>query len=475
MKIHVETLGCKLNQIESESASNSFFTEGFSISMKPLTREAGIQSGVLLCIINTCTVTGKAEQKARRLINLLLELCPHCPILVTGCYAELDAEIIKEIDDRIVVLPGSQKGLLAEIPHLLKTYSQQCGLMQDSELNAEKGLLIIEYLKLQVTNLTSTSIDKQTVFNLSTDNFFQHSRSSIKIQDGCNNHCTYCRIRLARGTSVSLEAEEILKRVQQNEKAGHREVVITGVNLSQYKSMYENTPIDIADLLRILIKNTTYISFRISSLYPERVDTNLCEVLKHERVRPHFHLSIQSGSDAILKLMKRPYQVQQVNTAVERLRAIKKDAFIACDIITGFPGETDEDFEKTRQMCKDLNFTWIHAFPFSARPGTEAYTMKPVIGTHIASERVLVLTAIAQEHKQNFVQSMKGKHLKAIVEKRETLPLRAVTENFLHTELIIPETIDPESIKGKEIIVSIIEKSCLKNCDAKAKFLQLTQ
>lgn len=473
MRIHFETLGCKLNQIESESAANSFFVEGFSISAKPLTREAGIQEGVLLCIINTCTVTGKAEQKARRLINLLLDICPLCPVLVTGCYAELDAELIQSIHERIIVLPGTQKGQLTNIAPMLKKYASEAGLLQGGNLDKEKAASITDSIRKGIEELTKKDRQIQTVFNLSTDNFFQHSRSSIKIQDGCNNFCTYCRIRLARGKSVSLEPEIVIQRIKQLEQTGHREVIITGVNLSQYKSSYENKTINIADLLALLIDKTAHISFRISSLYPERVDDELCAILKHERIRPHFHLSVQSGSDRILKLMKRPYQAQQVTEAVEQLRTIKKDAFIACDIITGFPGETDEDFFKTHKMCRDLNFSWIHAFPFSARPGTEAFTMKPAVGAQTASKRVLLLTESAKEQKEAFVQSMTGKNLKAIVEKRKTLPLRAVTENFLHTELVIPENVDPESIKGKEIMVRITEKSTLSNCEAKALYLGL--
>ncbi len=127
---------------------------------------------------------------------------------------------------------------------------------------------------------------------------------------------------------------------------------------------FENRTINIADLLSVLINKTEHISFRISSLYPERVDDELCAILKNERIRPHFHLSVQSGSDRILKLMKRPYLAHQVAEAVGRLRAVKEDAFIACDIISGFPGETEEDFFETQKMCRDLNFTWIHAFPF---------------------------------------------------------------------------------------------------------------
>lgn len=468
MIIHFETLGCKLNQIESESAANSFFNEGFVISMKPLTRDEGEQCDVLLCIVNTCTVTGKAEQKARRLIHLLIDLCPHCPILVTGCYAELDAALIASIHERIVILPGSQKGLLTCIPAMIKKICTDNAFLPGRNLTPENASLFLQTVKSGVSDILLQSKQKHISFNLSTDTFFQHSRSSIKIQDGCNNHCTYCRIRLARGLSVSLEPEIIIQRVKQLEKTGHREVIITGVNLSQYKAYYSGINVDIASLLSLLIDQTHSISFRISSLYPERVDDDLCKVLAHDRIRPHFHLSVQSGSDRILHLMKRPYKAKQVYEAVERLRHIKKNAFIACDIITGFPGETEEDFKETLTMCYDLQFTWIHAFPFSARPGTEAYTMKPEVVAQTAAKRVSLLTDIAKKHKKTFVKNMTGLCLKAIVEKRSGLPLRAVTENFIHTELLVPGHVNKDDIKGKEICIRVLGESSNPACEARA-------
>ncbi len=471
MTIHFETLGCKLNQIESESAANFFFTEGFSISMKSLAREDGVQNDVSLCVVNTCTVTGKAEQKARRVINLLLDLCPNCPVLVTGCYAELDASLIKSIHKRIMVLPGTKKGLLADIAVLVKKFfSQQIPEFRSGVLDEKTGSELRTFLEREIELITGTTPAAETAFTLSTDTFFQHSRSSIKIQDGCNNHCTYCRIRLARGSSVSLDPVTIIERVQKLEETGHSEVIITGVNLSQYKALYNGEDADIVFLLELLIQSTKKISFRISSLYPERVDEKLCAVLKSERIRPHFHLSVQSGSNRILQLMKRPYKAQQVYEAVNRLRQIKPDAFIACDIIAGFPGETEEDFQRTLEMCTDLDFTWIHAFPFSPRPGTEAYEMKSAVGSQISARRVLLLTETAKRQKKNFVEKMKGKEFKAVVEKRKELPLRAVTENFLHTQLILPDQAGGEEFKGREIRLTILGQSSAAGCEAQGLF-----
>ena len=169
-------------------------------------------------------------------------------------------------------------------------------------------------------------------------------------------------------------------------------------------------------LLDYLIKNTDGIAFRISSLYPQSVDEAFCELIQSERIRPHFHLSVQSGSDKILKAMKRPYNAKKVSEAVHLIRKAKEDVFIATDIIVGFPGETEEDFLETLSLCKELNFAWIHVFPFSSRPGTEAFLLKNTISAEILQKRVILMTELAKEQKA-FVLSQVGKKRLAIVEK----------------------------------------------------------
>jgi threonylcarbamoyladenosine tRNA methylthiotransferase MtaB len=492
--IHFETLGCKLNQIESESAAHFFSEAGYLSTMYPVLARQEKNLDTLLCIVNTCTVTSKAEQKGRHVIRLLLEKYPSAAILVTGCYAQLDAKILSDIDTRVAVLGGQSKGELVALPNQMNLW------YKNKELEYGDGLALSSKLRLlfagtaeiafgQLTNVkkrTNTKKDSlptyikatplatshiNETFALSTDTFLTHSRSSIKVQDGCNNHCAYCRICFARGASVSLDAQIVLKRIQQLETAGHHEVVITGVNLTQYKvaipegatpSSKNRDYFDFADLLQFLLNNTQSIKFRISSLYPERVDDELCKSLADKRVQPHFHLSVQSGSDSILKAMHRPYKAQQIIDAVEKLRAIKKHPFIACDIIAGFPNESEADFEETISMSKKCNFSWIHAFPFSARPGTEAYTMNNQIPKQIAKKRVQKLTELAKEQKQKYVQLCIGNEYSAIVEKREGRDLRVVTENFLHLLVQIPQIADktysPKQLGGKSVIIKVLDK-----------------
>ncbi len=463
LKIHFETLGCKVNQIESESIARAFLDAGFSCSIGGVTSSCASDDDVLISIINTCTVTAKAEQKARRLIRLLLEKYKKSCVIVTGCYAELEKSLLENIDKRICVVKGTQKDLLADLPNEIIRYVSSEAFKSFSSQNL--SLYCSSYFDKK--NEKFIISPKKRSFVLSTDTFLQHSRPSIKIQDGCNNRCTYCRICLARGESVSLEPAEILKRIRLLESAQHREVIVTGINLSQYKCDGMNFTL----LLSYLLANTSNIYFRISSLHPQVVTDELCAVLASERVRPHFHLSIQSGSDTILKKMARPYTALQIENAIKRLCAIKDNPFIACDIIAGFPGETEEDFEATKKLCEHSNITWIHAFPFSPRPDTLAFAMTPKTPQAVSNERVKILTDIAIKNKRNYIHNCVGKTYNGIAEKFRKKSIQIVTENFLHVTIDAASIQIPlESIGGKKVVVKIkgIAKQDLRQADGEA-------
>ncbi|MGP1588125.1 MAG: tRNA (N(6)-L-threonylcarbamoyladenosine(37)-C(2))-methylthiotransferase MtaB [Treponemataceae bacterium] len=480
--IHFETLGCKLNQIESESACKIFSNYGWEISVEPVSAKTEFSDELIqntkLCVVNTCTVTAKAEQKCRRIINLLLKTFPQSVIIVTGCYAQVEEEFISKINERVAVLPGTKKDFLADLPDILNqrgfdffAENENCSnsktenlVSKDHSFLTKKNAAFIKRLFFE-----SSKFELTDRFKLSTDTFFNHSRSSIKIQDGCENACAFCRIHIARGKSVSLDANIVLDRIRQLEKSGQSEVVLTGVNLSQYRSGFpsnfkKNTG-DFSDLLEFLNENTDSIYFRISSLYPQRIDEKFCDVLKKSRVRPHFHISLQSGSDDILEKMNRPYKASQVFDAVTSLRKIFDEPFIACDIIAGFPGESEEDFAKTMELCDKCNFSWIHAFPFSPRPGTQAFSMKNQIPQHIVHKRIEKLTKLADKKKKSYVLLYTGKTVKAVVEKRSDKLVRCVTENFLHAHLQLEKNLNPQDFAGKEVTVKILGVSDLPECE----------
>ena len=445
-QIHIETLGCRLNQIESEAAARFFTDYKFSVSMEGLSSSSETDNTTLIGIINTCTVTQKAEQKARRLIRLMLKKFPSALIIVTGCYAQLAEKEIELIDKRICVIGGQMKSRISKVPQLLSD------AIKESEWNPEK---FKESLKKNVTSEPQAKAGfPENSFTLSATSFLSHSRASLKIQDGCNNNCAFCAIHIARGHSVSLDVQTAIDRVKELEEKGHDEVVLTSVNIGQYKAEYKGKYINFTQLLSLLLESTSRIHFRISSLYPDVVDDDFCRVISNERVQPHFHISVQSGSTKILELMNRPYSSQSVIDACERLNKAKSKPFLACDIITGFPGESDEDFSQTMELCRKCNFAWVHAFPYSERPGTAAVTMKNKVPQSVSGERAKEITEWAVSQKIKYVEGFIGTVHEAVLETvKRPLALaagarsgrfiyHAVTDNFIHCEIISEKQIE---------------------------------
>lgn len=435
-------MGCRLNQIESEAIANVFLNNNFTVSMQNISAGSEENPDVLLCIVNTCTVTQKSEQKARRVIRLLLKKFPSSLLIITGCYAQLASKEIENIDERICVIGGQIKSRIAKIPELL---NEEIG---KGDFNP---VAFSEKIKNEILSAPQQKSGfPENSFSLSTSNFLSHSRPSLKIQDGCNSNCSYCAIHFARGHSVSIDVQTAIDRVIELEKKGHSEVVLTSVNILQYRSEYKGEVINFSKLLNLLLENTSSICFRISSIYPQIIDDEFCEVIKDERVRPHFHISVQSGSDRVLKLMNRDYTGSDIVAACNRIRNIKPEAFIACDIITGFPTESDDDFELTMKLCKACNFSWVHAFPFSMRPGTYACDIKDKVPQSVSGERAKKLTESAIENKIAYLEKFVSKEMNAIPEvvRNQSLAVssgyiyHAVTPNFIHCEIKTKEKLD---------------------------------
>jgi len=409
------TLGCKLNQLETEALSEAFREAGCDILGGG--ELSGISRNPDICVVNTCTVTSKAEQKARRVIRLYLRR--NCVVIVTGCYAQLEKEELEALGSgTLFVLCGMVKDRLLDLPMFLaKENPDRAGLSSALARWFEQGGFNVK------TEIAGTP--DSASFRFSPRNFIFHSRAFLKIQDGCDRNCAYCRVPLARGKSISLAAAEALRRLKALEEAGRPEAVITGVNIAQYRDP-ENPAMTLPALLGFLLDNTDRIALRLSSIEPEfnsdfgtgeLFNEKFFDVLSNPRIRSHFHLSVQSGSDAILAAMGRPYRAQHIIEMVEKFRAIKDDPFLACDIIAGFPGESVADFEKTMELCRIAGFAWIHAFPYSKRPGTPAALMKGQVRPGIAGERLAALTEIARQGRKCYVRRWQGKTVEAIAEK----------------------------------------------------------
>ena len=454
--VRIETLGCRLNQIESESAAQLFIESGFNVVFS--INDADDQTR--LVIINTCAVTQKAEQKARRIFRLVLKNYKNAAVLITGCYAQLSKTQIEKMDDRIAVLGGQIKSRIAKLPDLLKNNT-----LSPAEFTA--------LLKNELCNIPAIKPGfPEDSFKFAASSLQAHSRASLKIQDGCNNNCAFCTIHIARGHSVSLDVKSALERVRALENQGYDEVVLTTINIAQYKGLFVDSNgveqyFDFSALLKHLLQSTKKINFRISSLYPEIVNADFCEVIKDSRVRPHFHISVQSGSNKILELMNRKYNRDDVIKACHALRDAKPGCFLACDIITGFPSESAEDFEQTMDLCKQCDFTWVHSFPFSERPGTPACQMKPKIPQSISQARAKELNTWAVNQKVYYIQSFIEKPLTAVIEKQQpsstpsNYVYNCMTQNFIHCQVSSKTPLKEScsyTIVIKDVLLSNIHK-----------------
>ncbi|MDR2516246.1 MAG: radical SAM protein [Spirochaetaceae bacterium] len=478
----VHTLGCKLNHLESESITRAFLDAGFTFVPR------GGQADVIL--VNTCTVTSRAEQKARAVIRHALRTHPGAAVIVTGCYAQLDTEAIAalegEVGGRLFVVKGAIKAALLEAPRRFLRARAAGGALPDGGtdlLAALEGAKPDPFAfaprapgavpaaespdtappcdprdagaraaggpddaaRIEPPQVRGESARRAAGWSDDAPRIENtrrvRVRAGVKIQDGCDQACSFCRVRLARGPGVSLPAEAALRQIQALEESGVAEAVLVGVNIG----LYRDGAMDLGGLLRFLLDNTGRIALRLSSLEPPAAGSgsgaacfrdDFFRALSHPRVRPHFHLSLQSLSAPVLDRMGRRYGPDAAGRLVARLREVKDDPFLAADLITGFPGETAGDFEMTFTRAEDAGFAWIHAFPFSRRRGTAAYTMKPSVPESAAVARVDALIALARRGRAAYITRWLGRTVEAVTERSGAGgDMAAVTENYLRVLL----------------------------------------
>jgi threonylcarbamoyladenosine tRNA methylthiotransferase MtaB len=446
----IHTIGCKLNQLESEAAADAFRREGFSlVPWEDLPDSGGSPSGPpplpnqgRILLVNTCTVTSMAEQKARRVIRKALR--EGAWVLATGCYAQLNRAELENLGarfpGRLAVIPGEKKDALLDLPRFL-------GPRLADSPGGDLAALIRDWLREGAPEGGPAAVDGR--FRFVPGDFSSHSRAFLKIQDGCDRHCTYCRVRIARGACVSLSPDEVLRRLKALEARGCAEAVLTGVNICRYSAASTG----LGALVKRLLGGTARIRLRLSSLEPEDIDGDLLESLADGRLRPHFHLSIQSGSGGVLEKMGRRYGPERAAWAVSRLREIKGDPFLACDIITGFPGEGEKDFLETLEFCRQMDFAWIHGFPYSPRPGTAAWTFGGRVSQREAGLRAAKLLEMARRGRRDYAARWMGKEAEMVLEaagSRGPPPaspaggfLTGTSENYL--KILVPRSRLPEN------------------------------
>ncbi|MHC1693560.1 MAG: tRNA (N(6)-L-threonylcarbamoyladenosine(37)-C(2))-methylthiotransferase MtaB [Sphaerochaetaceae bacterium] len=422
MNVSVYTLGCKLNQCESEAIADAFSKQGFNL----------VDSGTPaeLYIVNTCTVTSKAEQKARRMIRKYATEGQEPVVVVTGCYAQMEQSEIERLHERVVVVSLDNKSALLHFP----TYLAQRMLAGFSVLDAAR----------EFADGFKKTLDSHTVaspFDYDAATFSHHCRAFLKIQDGCDNACAYCRVTLARGDAVSLDRDEAIRRSLVLEQEGFTEIVLAGVNINAYRSHGEGLEGLLRELLAALGPD---MRIRLSSMEPDRLDDKLIDLFADRRIQPHFHIPVQSGSDVVLKRVDRHYNVQSLVDLVARLRVVKDDPFIAADVITGLPSETDGEFEKTVRFLKEQDFSQLHVFPYSPRPKTALYDAKDRITESLRDKRAQVLGNLSAIQLRKYMDRQVGKHLEAVLEEHKDGVWWALTGNYLKIRVLdVPSGMKP--------------------------------
>lgn len=399
MNIFIYTLGCRLNQAESESIADRFHKAGFTLSSAD---DADI------VIVNSCTVTSKAEQKARRMIRLFAK---HAEVIVTGCYAQLAEDEILSLSDKVIVFSLKEKASLLSLPDHIKSA-------------VHSGLSIHD----AIVSFTTRSTD---LFAFDASSFEYHSRAYLKVQDGCDNNCGYCRTTIARGSSVSLDADEVVKRAKAIEESGFHEIMLTGVNLT----MYDHDGDGLGGLVeKLLAALGDGMRIRLSSMEPDHVDDRLLATLKDRRMQPHFHIPIQTASPYVLRRAGRVYSIEHVQYIIEKMREFKDDPFIACDVIAGLPGESEKDFMMTYDFLERNKFAAMHVFPYSPRKGTPLYGAKDRVEERVRDERASVLRSLSKRLSSEYVGRQLGKTVEILAEKGNS----GTTGNYLKAGIALP-------------------------------------
>jgi len=425
-----------------------FSERGLERAARP--EEAGI------VVLNTCTVTAAADRDARAAIRRIHRENPGCQILVTGCYAQRAPQEIAELPGVKWVVGNSHKQAVADVATCAaaKTGSPRplfsAGLEAWRDTNLSQDASFVPLARLTTENRELATENRIWVSDIFAhtqllaapvfDAANERTRPNLKVQDGCDNRCSFCIIPYVRGQSRSLELKEVIREVTQLVAAGYREIVISGINLGRWGRDFSR-PMQFEDLVSAIVDRTPLEKLRISSVEPMDWSDRLIRLLAESpRIAKHAHVPMQSGSDRILRAMHRKYRPWHYREKIEKIRSAMPTAAIGADVMVGFPGETDAEFESTRKMVQELPFTYLHVFTYSARPGTPAADMSKQVPVHVARERNRVLRELASEKKLSFMRSFVGHTLEAITlnvigNDAEGEFTEALTDNYLKLRL----------------------------------------
>lgn len=415
------TLGCKVNQYETEAMTESFENAGYEI--------VDYSEFADVYIINTCTVTNMGDRKSRQIIRRAREKNPEALVAVVGCYSQIAPGEVLEIPEVSLVVGTDERSRMVELV--------ECAMQKEEKLNMVNDIMKVrEFEEMPIKNYKS------------------RTRAFLKIQEGCDQYCTYCIIPYARGHIRSRKPDSIIAEVKELAENGFREIVLTGIHVASYGKDLGNT--SLIDIIEKVHEIDGIRRIRMSSVDPNVMTDGFIERLSRlPKICRHFHLSLQSGCDETLKRMNRKYTTGEYRRVVEKLREVFADVAITTDLIVGFPGETEEEFQKTVDFVEEIAFSAMHVFKYSQRSGTPAAKYENQIKPQVKDSRSKVITAIAQKNEEKFKKAFIGRSKPVLYEQpfdgQKSL-FEGLTDNYIR---VVSES--REDIKGKIIETVLAE------------------
>jgi threonylcarbamoyladenosine tRNA methylthiotransferase MtaB len=412
----IETLGCKTNQFESAAMEETLTAAGY--------RSVPFTEGADLVIINTCTVTSATDSQSRNLIRRARRHNADCRIVVTGCYAQVDPAALADLPGVAMVIGNEEKR------DLLQRLTAEGPRVQVGDIRQQAGPA------------------------LSLSSFAGRSRAFAQIQNGCDAYCSYCIIPFARGPSRSVPPEKVLDQVRELVKSGYQEIVLTGIHIGGYGKDFD-TPGCLLELVQRIEQETDLPRLRLGSIEPQEIDDALIEAVATSNILcPHFHIPLQSGDDDVLQRMNRHYSSRFFTELVQKIAERLPEAAIGLDVITGFPGETEQEFENTRRLIEELPISHLHVFPYSRRPGTPAAALPAQVPGPLARERAAQLRLLGERKSQDFARRFLGRQLQVVVEGgRQDGLCKGLSGNYL--QVAFP---GPDGLEGQ--LLSLTVESC---------------
>ena len=447
----ITTLGCKVNQADSEAISEQMSAAGFV--------QCDFSDRADIYIVNTCTVTHMGDRSSRQMVNQARRRHPGAMLVVTGCYAEINPQGVAALPGVDLVIGNSNKESLVDsintqlnAPPITDQHSEEA--VDSIKTNAQGHILPIIHVdsqhigsdsslqligadeEPQPENPSRISLvsDLSNVATAANSRLYTRTRVQMKVQDGCDNRCTYCIVPYVRGVSRSRSIESVVEHVQRKTRAGFREIVLTGIHLGDYHPDTEKK-CDLGDLIAALLHDTDIPRIRVSSLEPEDFRLEWLEFWENPRMCRHLHLPMQSGSDYILRRMARRYNSERYHKIVTTAKQLVPGMAISTDIITGFPGESDSDFEQTYRLATELQFAKAHIFRFSPRQGTPAARMQGQVKEDIKKARSERLLTLNDQDVRRFRQQFLGETVQVLLESYKHSRWEGLTDNYLRVEV----------------------------------------